>query len=113
LNLPGVRFEAVVFTPERPGDGKFGGEAVRGIRFHVTDRATYDPTRAAIAALVEIHRLHSDRLEWRASHFDRLAGTDQVRLRVLQGASLEEITAGWETDVRAFRERREPFLLYR
>jgi uncharacterized protein YbbC (DUF1343 family) len=113
LNLPGVRFEPVVFTPERPGDGKFGGEAVRGVRFHVIDRATYDPTRAAIAALVEIHRLHPDSLEWRASHFDRLAGTDQVRLRVLQGASLEEITAGWETQRRAFEKVRERYLLYR
>ncbi len=111
--LPGVRFEAVTFTPERPGDGKYGGVAVRGVRFVATDRDRYDPTRAAVAALIEIRRLHPDRLEWRGAHFDRLAGTERLRGRIEAGASLDEITADWEAQTAAFARLREPHLLYR
>lgn len=113
LRLPGVRFEPVVFEPTSPGDRKFGGEQVRGIRFITTDRERYDPTRAAVAALIEVHRDHADRLEWYVSHFDRLAGTDRVRHEVLAGSELETVTAGWDQESRAFESARRPYLLYR
>ncbi len=110
--LPGLRIEAVAFTPQAPGDGKFGGESVRGVRLHVTDRATYDPAVTGIALVADIHRLHPDRLTWRVSHFDRLAGTDHVRAGILAGRSVEEITAQWPAQVAEFRTRARPYLLY-
>lgn len=111
--MPGVHFAAVTFTPENPGDGKFGGEVVRGVRFVATDRDTYDPTHAAVATLVEIQRLHADRLEWRTGHFDRLAGTAALRERITAGASLDEIVASWDQETADFRQRAEPYLIYR
>ncbi|HSH45565.1 MAG TPA: DUF1343 domain-containing protein, partial [Longimicrobiales bacterium] len=110
--IPGVRFEAVTFTPGNPGDGKFGGEEVRGVRFVVTDRERYDPTRAAVAMLVEVQAIHGDRLEWRVSHFDRLAGTDRVRTAVEAGASLDDIVAPWDVERREFEDLRSAYLLY-
>jgi uncharacterized protein YbbC (DUF1343 family) len=110
--LPGARFEPVLFTPERPGDGKFGGEVVRGVRFVATDRGVYDSTVAAIAALVEIRALHPERLEWRTSHFDRLAGTDRVRKQIVAGADIETITAGWSAELARFEAVRGRYLLY-
>ncbi|HEX6940022.1 MAG TPA: DUF1343 domain-containing protein [Longimicrobiales bacterium] len=110
--LPGVRFEAVTFTPRRPGDGKFDGVTVRGVRFIATDRRRYDPTHAAVAALIEIRRLHPDRLEWRAAHFDRLAGTASLREQIESGASLDEIVAPWKARLEEFRARRDRYLLY-
>ncbi|MBI4545074.1 MAG: DUF1343 domain-containing protein [Gemmatimonadetes bacterium] len=110
--LPGVRLEAVSFTPQRPGDGKYDGEPVRGVRFLTTDRRVYDPTVAAVAALVEVQRLHPDRLEWRVAHFDRLAGTTRLREQVAAGVSLEEITAGWAEPLERFRRLREKYLIY-
>jgi uncharacterized protein YbbC (DUF1343 family) len=111
-DLPGVEFIPVTFTPRSPGDGKFGGQAVRGIRLRVTDRERYDPAIAGIALVVEIHRLHSDRLQWHVRHFDRLAGTDRVRQAVLAGRSVDHITADWAAQVAAFRAAAEPYLLY-
>ncbi|NIP60546.1 MAG: DUF1343 domain-containing protein, partial [Gemmatimonadetes bacterium] len=67
-DLPGVRFEAARFTPESPGDGKFPGVEVEGIRFVLADRDAYDPTVAAVAALVEARRLSGDRWSWRQEH---------------------------------------------
>jgi uncharacterized protein YbbC (DUF1343 family) len=111
-NLPGVRIDTVTFTPDGAGDGKYDRVAVRGIRFTTTDRTRYDPTRASIAALIEIRALHRDSLGFREQHFDRLAGTERVRLDVLRGAPLAEVTATWNAQLDAFRARRRPYLLY-
>lgn len=110
--LPGVRFRAVTFTPEEPSDDKYGGRQVRGVRFVVTDRREYDPTRAAAAALIETRRLAGERWSWREEHFDRLAGTDRLRRTVEEGRSLREITRPWPDQREAFRTARSEYLLY-
>ena len=115
--LPGVRFEAVRFTPNAPSDGKFAGSEVHGVRFVATERELYDPTRAALAAVIEARRLAralpGDPWEWNAAHFDRLAGTDRVRRLVEQGASLDSLVAAWDAQLHAFLTLRRPSLLYR
>lgn len=110
--LPGVEIRAVTFTPESPSDGRFGGEEIGGIRLTVTDRSSYDPVRTAAAALLAARRLSGDAWEWRVRHFDRLAGSDGLRLAIDRGASLDEITSEWAADVAAFEALRRPYLLY-
>jgi uncharacterized protein YbbC (DUF1343 family) len=110
--LPSVRFEAVTFTPARPSDGKYSAQPVRGVRFSATDHAMYDPTRAALAALIETQRLHADRLTWSPSHFDALAGTDRLREQVMAGMPLAAIIHGWDAALAAFTRRRAQYLLY-
>ncbi len=111
-DLPGVRFEAVSFTPEGAHDRKYSGESVNGVRFITTDRAIYDPTLAAVAALIEARRLAGDRWEWRPAHFDRLAGTSQLRQYIDGGASLEEATREWRDQLADFAGLRVQYLLY-
>lgn len=82
LEMPGVRFEATRFTPVNPGDGKFGGEELGGIRWMVTDPDRYDPTLAGVAALVVIRRMAGSNWAWNAAHFDLLAGTDALRATI-------------------------------
>lgn len=110
--LPGVAIDTVSFMPENPGDGKYPGEAVHGLRFTVTDRRSYDPVRTAIAVLIEIRNLHPDRLAFLERHFDRLAGTDTIRQAVLAGTDLDEIAATWESARENFERRRTRYLLY-
>ncbi|MEX2281844.1 MAG: DUF1343 domain-containing protein [Gemmatimonadota bacterium] len=112
-NLPGVRIEAVTFTPQNAGDGKFNGRQVNGLRFHATDRKQYDPTVTAIHTLVELRRLHGDSLRFSVAHFDRLAGSTNVREQITAGTSAERITADWGAQVADFRRSREKYLLYR
>lgn len=110
--LPGVRFEPVTFTPRAPADGKYDGEIVHGVRFLTTERGSYDPTHAGVAALVETRRLAGARWEWRVGHFDRLAGTRRLREQIDAGRSLAEIVGPWEDQLRTFREVRRRYLIY-
>lgn len=110
--LPGVRFDTVSFTPDAPGDGMYPSTLVRGVRFTVTDRTSYDPSVTAVATLVELRRLHADSLRFRPSHFDRLAGTAAVRTGILSGSSMRDITAAWTAQSAAFVAKRKPYLLY-
>jgi beta-N-acetylhexosaminidase len=111
--IPGVRFEPTTFTPSKPADAKYDGVSVNGIRFVVTDRTTYDPTRAAITVLQEIRAVHPTQVEFNIRHFDRLAGTDRVRLGIESGATIEEITADWGAQIAAFESKRAQYLIYR
>jgi beta-N-acetylhexosaminidase len=109
--LPGVRFEAVRFTPVSPGDGKFDGVEVEGVRLIATS-TEYDPTHAALALLVETHRMSAENWGWLQSHFDRLAGTDLLRKGITDGASVDELRAGWDEALEEFKRSREPYLIY-
>jgi len=110
--IPGVAFEVVRFTPQAPGDGKFPGEDVEGIRLRALD-PSYDPTLAALALLREIRVLATgDQWAWRVGHFDRLAGTDRLRVGLEEGQTVEELRAGWDQALEEFRARAAPYLIY-
>ena len=111
--LPGVGFHPARFTPNAPGDGKFGGVEVRGVRLEVTDPQVYDPTRTAVALLLESKRMSGARWEWNSEHFDRLAGTQSVRIGVELGESESEITREWGQEIEGFLELRDEVLIYR
>jgi uncharacterized protein YbbC (DUF1343 family) len=109
--LEGVRFEPATFTPTAPGDGKFDGQEVHGVRV-VIEASTFDAPRAAVAMLVEARRASGDAWTWQVAHFDRLAGTDALRLGLTAGRDLEELTAAWAGADATFETLRERYLLY-
>ncbi len=47
-----------------------------------------------------------------ASFFDKLAGTDQIRLMMVQGKSEKEICKSWEAELDSFKKLRKQYLLY-
>src|SRR5207237_1575584 len=81
--LTGVEVSGVTFTPRAPTDGKYDDVEVRGIRFHVTDRRRYDPTRAAILTLGAIRAAQPDSLRFDDARFDRLAAGSGLRRGIL------------------------------
>ena len=46
------------------------------------------------------------------SFFDKLAGVSHIREMILSGASAKEIKDSWKDDVKVFKARRRPYLLY-
>jgi uncharacterized protein YbbC (DUF1343 family) len=111
--LPGVRFLAARFTPVNPGDGKFDGVEVEGVQLVVDDPATYDPAVTGVALLMETRRMSGERWRWLSSHFDRLAGTDALRLGIDAGYDVARLTSGWQAQLEGFLRMRDEALLYR
>lgn len=109
--LKGVRFEAVAFTPTDAGDGKFEGQQVQGVRL-VQETTNYDAPKAAVAMLLEAYGMSGDNWSWSEDHFDRLAGTDLLRLGIEAGQDFAALTAAWDEGVRAFEQLRRPYLIY-
>jgi len=108
--LPGVRFEAVRFTPRSPGDLKFDGVELPGVRWVLTDEAVYDPMVAGVAALVEARRMSGAEWRWDTAHFDRLAGSDRLRAQIEAWARLPEpAIAELRQEVAAWAAARAPF----
>lgn len=46
------------------------------------------------------------------SFFDKLAGTDTLRLALEQGLSARQIQAQWQADLEQFEQSRQPYLIY-
>ena len=109
--IEGVRFEPATFTPTNAGDRKFEGVIVHGVEL-VAERSDYDASRAAIAMLIETYRMSGDNWAWYEAHFDRLSGTDAIRLGLVAGTSFDDLVSSWDSDVRGFETVRAPYLLY-
>ncbi len=112
-SLSGVDITATTFTPLAPTDGKYGGVALRGLQLRVRDRATYDPTKLAVAVLVAVRATHLAQFQFRAQSFDRLAAGPELRTAIEAGRAAKDIWSSWEPDLRRFREARRKYLIYR
>jgi uncharacterized protein YbbC (DUF1343 family) len=112
MQLPGVRFEAVRFTPA-PGAPKYRGRTLQAVRFVLTDRETYRPVRTALLFIDLVRRMHPGDFRWqeRGAGLDRLAGTDELR-KAIEAGDLEGLLARWEMEAKEFQAMRDAYLLY-
>ena len=131
--LPGVRWRPNSFMP---CSGPYAGEACRGAQPHVLDAERLEPETLGVALVSALRRTHRESftisaagslyadpadmarrryapgIEWNTAHFDRLAGSDRIRLMLEADATLEEIRAPWAAYVEQFRERAAPAMIY-
>jgi uncharacterized protein YbbC (DUF1343 family) len=110
--LRGVDVQPVTFTPLAPTDGKYGGVILQGVRLSVRDRATYDPTKLAVALLVAIRATHPTQFQFRNDSFDRLAAGSALRLDIEAGRAPADVWNAWEQDLARFRAFRGKYLIY-
>jgi uncharacterized protein YbbC (DUF1343 family) len=90
------------------GNGGINIEAEeQGLRLCIVDLKNYRPALVGVALVQAVQQIwgaenlwqkHGARPEW----FDKLMGTDRIRVALLAGAELAEIGAMWEKDVAAF-----------
>lgn len=106
LQLPGIAFEPVRFTPAA---SIFRNEACGGVRLTITDRAALRPVRLGVAIALTLRRLYGDafHLEAMAPLLRHQPTLDAIRA----GKPLDEIVAGWREE--EFGRRRAPYLIYR
>ncbi len=116
FDLEGIEFEPAVFTPrsipKKVDKPKFMDDKCGGLRLVCSDRSTYSPVRVGIALIKTLLELYPDQVVFRELHFDRLSGTDQLRLNLLAGKTLDEIMLSLESSLPGFLPIREACLLY-
>jgi len=116
MNLPGVRFEPVSFTPhEIPNvafNPKYKERPCGGVFVNVTERNRFEPVRTGIAILSTMKLLYPDSVKWRQASIDRLAGTPVIRQAVDRRTNPDSLRASWENNLRAFLSVRAKYLLY-
>ncbi|NIH86732.1 exo-beta-N-acetylmuramidase NamZ family protein [Amycolatopsis granulosa] len=111
LGLPGARFRETYFVPTF---GKFVNQTCGGVQLTVTDPASFDAIRTAVAMLVTAKKLHPGLFGWRADNgIDKLSGSDRLRTMVDRGAGVDEIVGSWQSELGEFTARRRPYLHYR
>lgn len=109
LQLPGVSFMITTFIPT---SSKHKDQLCHAIKVFLPRRNEFEPFWTGVQIINAIYRLHSDRFEWIADHFDHLCGSDTIRKAIVAGASLEELKKRWQTECKTFHPTRAKYLLY-
>lgn len=116
LNLPGVVFKPVQFTPgEIPGvasDPKYDQELCSGIEIVVTDKDRYQSVRCGLHILGAIQTLYPDQLTFREKSLRRLWGSKTLRKALQNGQDLEQLIDSYQGDLQKFLKKRQSYLLY-
>ena len=113
LCLPGVHFRPIHFTPTF---SKYTNQECHGVQVHITDRDQFKPVEVGLHLIATARQDHSDRFEFLENRgryfFDLLAGTDELRLKLIRHESPTAIVQSWAVEVEQFTERCCPYLLY-
>jgi uncharacterized protein YbbC (DUF1343 family) len=118
LGIEGAHFRPVVFEPTFH---KHAGLECGGCQIHVTDRRSFRPVLAGVAAMGEFHRAAPDRFAWRQPPYeyvhdrmpiDILSGSDRLRQAIEADVPAREIAREWDAGTREFLAVRETYLMY-
>lgn len=88
-----------------------------GVRIAVHNPDRFCPVTTSVFIIATLQKLGGFDLIWRRDgtredFFDKLYGTDQVRLALQAGEKPQAIIRGWQSSSTAFKLSRKPFLLY-
>lgn len=104
------------FTPVEM-DGMAKHVEGKGQVNHGVDLRELDPNaqKFTLKYVLDFYNKMPDKSKFfaRADFFDKLAGTDQLRKQILEGKSEEEIRASWAEELKAYKEMRKKYLLYK
>jgi uncharacterized protein YbbC (DUF1343 family) len=118
LGLPGAYFRPAVFEPTFQKHAK---TTCGGCQIHVTDRVAFRPVLTGAALIQMFRKQNPDKFAWRQPPYeyeheklpiDILAGSNTLREQIERGVAPADIADSWRDDEAAFRQARQPFLLY-
>ncbi|MFO7575987.1 MAG: DUF1343 domain-containing protein [Bacteroidales bacterium] len=115
LKLPGVIFRPVHYKPYYSVSQ---GKMVHGVQIHFTDAGKAPLGLIQFYMLQEAYKLWPDKNVFtlcepsRLNMFDKVCGTDQVRLEFQKNFSVDAIKNLWYNDIPAFREKAGRYFLY-
>ena len=115
LGYPGPEAGDFTFSPE-PIKGLDSNPMYKGLICYGTDLREY-PFEGGLSLqfILDFYgRLDKNDKKFfsRASWFDLLAGTNELRMQISAGSSEDEIRASWQPDLNIYKEKRKKYLLY-
>ncbi len=120
LNLKGVKFRPIHIKPFY-AVGK--GEQLQGVQLYITDVLDAELTMVQFHAMEILAELYPDKrlldkngegtLGNRWGMFDKVCGSDQIRLRFSKNYKVADIKDYWNKDVDAFKEKSKKYYLYK
>jgi uncharacterized protein YbbC (DUF1343 family) len=115
LNLPGIIFRPVHYKPYYSVSQ---GKIVHGVQIHLIDPGKAPLTLIQFYLLQEAHKLWPEKNIFdmceksRLNMFDKVCGTDKVRMEFTRTFSVNSILELWTKDIPAFRKKAEKYFLY-
>ena len=116
LKLPGVIFRPIHY---KPYFSTLEGKMVHGVQIHITDPSAAPLTLLQFYIMQEAHRLWPDKNIFemcdrsRFSMFDKVCGTDSIRLMFSKSFSVKDIEDIWTRDIASFRKVAGKYFLYK
>jgi uncharacterized protein YbbC (DUF1343 family)/CubicO group peptidase (beta-lactamase class C family) len=107
-SLPGVRFLAVDFAPQKPYP--YAGELCHGVRVLVTDRDTLDAPELGLEIAAALHRLYPENFQ--LEKMKTLLENQAVLDELTAGHDPQRIAEGWRAALATFEIEREKALIY-
>lgn len=112
LDLPGVRFATVVFTPT---SSVYAHRVVKGIQFHPVE-TSFDPIRTAYEYIRIVRKLHPRHFYFRKRgngfFMDHLWGDSSMREAIMADLDFQEFESTWSDDADEFERLTEDIRLY-
>ncbi len=116
LNLPGVKFRPMHLNPfYAVGQGK----NLQGVQVHITDYKKVALSEIQFYVMQELAALYPDKAvfkcadEKRFDMFDKVSGSNQIRLRFAKNNKFEDIKEYWHKDVASFKQLSKKYYLYK
>ena len=115
LELEGVYFRPVHY---RPYYSVLQGQVIHGIQLHLINLSEAPLTLLQFYILQEAHRLWPEKDVFRLCEksrldmFDKVCGTDQVRLQFEKDFLVDSILELWNGDIQEYRQKTQKYLLY-
>lgn len=107
VQLPGVRFVPVQFTPKA---STFQGQVCGGIHLMVTDRDRFQAVDVGMAIALILKRTYPT--QFALEKFNDLLKDSRITEGILNRRTLEDLKAAWGPKLEDFKRRRSGFLLY-
>ena len=119
-NLNGLKLPGVIFRPVhyKPYYSVSMGKMVHGVQIHFTDAGKAPLGLIQFYMLQETYKLWPDKNVFtlcepsRLNMFDKVCGTDQVRLEFQKNFSVDAIKNLWYNDIPAFKAKATKYFLY-
>jgi len=116
LHLAGLEFRPIYF---KPFYSNFKDENCQGVQIHIMNYKKANLSEVQFYLMQELYKLYPDRAVFdhankdRFNMFDKVSGSDQIRLRFAKNNSVADISEYWNKDVNSYRKISKKYYLYR